>query len=310
MRRIIFCGFTFVLFTAFVFGAELERYSGQSEDDGQETVGSGFVNTSFNYIELRSDLGRWGGAYRFPNITIPQGATIDSAYISLRCYVEIYTSPVDSIACEDVDSASILETGYSYDISERWDNRTDAVVLWDEDDVRGPTGRDSTPDLSALVQEIVDRTDWKSGNAIIFLFKNTIVSGDSAYYETFSWDESDHTYAAILYVNYTPGTAVPDEESLPLNPTEFLLDQNYPNPFNLETNIIYGLPMGSKVKLTIYNLLGQRVRTLVDGYQTPGYKSLDWDATDDKGNVVASGIYFYRIQAGEFTQTRKITLLR
>lgn len=187
----------------FYISRNLEVYGGQSEDDGQESVSSGYVNTSFNYLELRTDLGRWGGAYRFPNITIPQGATINSAYIRLVTYVTTYVDPIDSIACEDVDSASVIESGYTYDISGRWDNRTDAVLLWDEDGVGGGyPWIDSTPDLSIMVQEIVDRPGWKSGNAMIFLFKNTTVNSDSAYYETFSWDDDDHTLGAILHVSY------------------------------------------------------------------------------------------------------------
>jgi hypothetical protein len=62
--------------------------------------------------------------------------------------------------------------------------------------------RDSTPDLSSLVQEIVNRPNWKSGNAILFLFKCTIIGEEASYYETYSWDIADHTYGAILYVDY------------------------------------------------------------------------------------------------------------
>ena len=309
MRRIIFWGFIFVLFPAFVFGAELERYSGQSEDDGQEAT-SGAVNTSFTYVELVVKFGRWGGAYRFPNVTIPQGATINSAYLSLHVYAGDYIHSVDSIACENVDSASIISggPGNEYDISGRWSHRTDAAILWQED--IKPSGRDSTPDLSSLVQEVVNRPNWKSGNALMFLFKCLVINNDSSAYETYSWDVADHTYGAILYVNYTPGSAVPDEDSLLLRPTDFLLNQNYPNPFNLKTNITYSSSITSKIKLTIYNLLGKRVRTLIDEYQTPGEESFHWDGTNDKGNVVSSGIYFYRIQAGEFTDTKKMVLTK
>ena len=112
MRRIIFLGFTFVLFTSLVFGAELERRSGQSEDDGQETT-SGVVSVSFQYIEFMMVMRppRLYGALRFPNITIPQGATINSAYLSMQSYGPPFLNPIDSIGCQDVDSATILEAG-------------------------------------------------------------------------------------------------------------------------------------------------------------------------------------------------------
>jgi len=83
------------------------------------------------------------------------------------------------------------------------------------------------------------------------------------------------------------------------------LSQNYPNPFNPITEIKYALPKDCYVKLTIYNILGQKVVALVDGKQKAGYKKTIWNATD-----FASGIYFYRISAGDFTSTRKMVLLR
>lgn len=185
----------------FYISRNLEVYGGQSTDDGQQS--GGYVNTSFNYLELRVDLGRWGGAYRFPNVTIPQGATINSAYVSLICFVSTFRYPLDSIACEDVDSATILSSGTNYNISNRWNNRTDACVLWNDSVNAVPWDtRDSTPDVKDLVQEIVVRPNWKSGNAIMFLFKCTIVGNDSSYYETYSWDVADHTYGAIFYVSY------------------------------------------------------------------------------------------------------------
>ena len=93
-------------------------------------------------------------------------------------------------------------------------------------------------------------------------------------------------------------------------PTEFGLRQNYPNPFNPATVIEYALPKTSEVNIEIYNVLGQKVRHLVDELQEPGYKKIYWDGKDDQGNELSSGVYFYRIQAGDFVETRKMTLLK
>lgn len=93
-------------------------------------------------------------------------------------------------------------------------------------------------------------------------------------------------------------------------PTTFALDQNYPNPFNPTTIINFDIPRNSKVNLTIYNVLGQAVKTLVDKELTAGKYQADWDATSDAGNKVASGVYFYKIEAGDFVQTKKMMLLR
>jgi len=91
-------------------------------------------------------------------------------------------------------------------------------------------------------------------------------------------------------------------------PKEFSVAQNYPNPFNPSTTIEYTLPHDVPVRLTIYNILGQKVRTLVDEHQLAGYKRIVWDSKDDQGCEVTSGIYFYQIKAGEFTQSKKMVI--
>ncbi|MCD4729268.1 MAG: T9SS type A sorting domain-containing protein, partial [Bacteroidales bacterium] len=82
-------------------------------------------------------------------------------------------------------------------------------------------------------------------------------------------------------------------------PLRIQLKQNYPNPFNPTTKIEYNLPMTTNVILKIYNVLGQEVKTLINEMQTPGTKSVIWDATNNFGEPVSSGIYIYRIQTNE-----------
>lgn len=95
-----------------------------------------------------------------------------------------------------------------------------------------------------------------------------------------------------------------------LLPGEFSLAQNAPNPFNPQTRIDYDIPKATNVRLEIYNVLGQHVKTLVDEFQEPGSKSVIWDGRDNSGSMVASGIYFYRMDAGEFSLTRKMMMLK
>ena len=93
-------------------------------------------------------------------------------------------------------------------------------------------------------------------------------------------------------------------------PEEFDLAQNFPNPFNAKTVIAYQLDQNSKVGLTIYNSAGQVVRKLVQANQPPGRYRIVWDGTDDDEQAVGSGVYFYRLQAGEFQQTRRLVLVK
>jgi len=101
-----------------------------------------------------------------------------------------------------------------------------------------------------------------------------------------------------------------DDVGAPTIPSGYSLDQNFPNPFNPTTSIEYSLPQPAHVTVDIYTVLGQRVRSLVDRQQTAGTHSVIWDGTNASGESVATGIYFYRIQAGEYAATKKMLLLK
>ncbi len=106
------------------------------------------------------------------------------------------------------------------------------------------------------------------------------------------------------------GVATEPEEPSSNVPQTYSLSQNFPNLFNPVTTLSYDLPERSDVTLTIHNILGREVRTLVEGIQEPGHKSVMRDGTDDLGQLVSAGVYLYQIQAVDFTQTVKVTLLR
>jgi len=102
----------------------------------------------------------------------------------------------------------------------------------------------------------------------------------------------------------------PNAKPLTNIPQTYQLFQNYPNPFNPETQIKYDLPVSGNVTLSIYNVLGQRVRVLVQGIQDAGHRSVTWDGKDNQGQEAASGIYFYRIEAENYQKTKKMVLLK
>jgi hypothetical protein len=109
----------------------------------------------------------------------------------------------------------------------------------------------------------------------------------------------------------TMTVALATSSSGPNVPTSFALHQNFPNPFNPSTTLNYDLDAASHVKLEVFNVLGQQVSTLVDQYQDAGYYSVQWDGMDDSGAPVATGVYFYRVNAGDNkVETKKMMLLK
>lgn len=101
-----------------------------------------------------------------------------------------------------------------------------------------------------------------------------------------------------------------NNEGIPLVPLAYTLEQNFPNPFNPSTTIRYALNKRSDVSLSIYNLLGQKVKTLVSGEQITGTYSVVWDGVTESGSGAASGVYLYQLRAGEYRASKKLLLLR
>ena len=113
------------------------------------------------------------------------------------------------------------------------------------------------------------------------------------------------TFSETISVSIATGVA---EQST--TPQRFELLPNYPNPFNPETRIEYTTPKESDVRLAVYNLQGQRIKTLVNELKNAGRHSVVWNGVDDSGHVAGSGIYILRIKAGDYQSSRRITLLR
>jgi len=144
---------------------------------------------------------------------------------------------------------------------------------------------------------------------------------NSSYYNIL-WEELDSltidvVHSAIIdlasiwqtaWVNAgNPTLSLENNSSLP---NTYFIYQNYPNPFNPITKLQYELPENSFVNITVYDLLGKKVKTLVNSTQDSGFKSVIWDATNNAGKLVSAGVYLYKIQAGEFVQTKKIVLMK
>ncbi len=124
---------------------------------------------------------------------------------------------------------------------------------------------------------------------------------DSIDYSNAFFDSIDNCNESCLTISNDKITQIP---------TTFVVYQNYPNPFNPITTLWYDLPENSLVNITVYDMLGREVKTLINQTQDAGYKSVIWNATNDYGKPVSAGIYFYQIQAGEYISTKKMVLLK
>ncbi|MFN1835156.1 glycosyl hydrolase family 18 protein [Balneola sp. MJW-20] len=151
-------------------------------------------------------------------------------------------------------------------------------------------------DFGSLTEEInsVSATEYEiegleNNTDYFWRVRSKNIAGNSAWSETFSFRVG----------SVSTSTEDPDDIS------EFSLSQNYPNPFNPITSIQYSIPQASPVELKVFNMLGAEVATLVSGQKAAGTYTVQWDATN-----FSSGIYIYRITAGNFTQTKKLTLIK
>ncbi len=153
--------------------------------------------------------------------------------------------------------------------------------------------------------------------SLLFRHRGVALSAQSTHIVAPDWDRLDSAPVTVVVDTDRDGT--PDDTLALANeitdvshppegtdvPGSFRLDQNYPNPFNATTTIRYGLPLESVVRLTVYNILGQEVATLVHEVKEAGYHDVKFDASS-----LSSGVYLYRLQAGRFVQTRRLILLK
>ena len=123
-----------------------------------------------------------------------------------------------------------------------------------------------------------------------------------------AYNGMDMDYSANGPFNLTIGSTVGTDDAF--IPDVFALYQNYPNPFNPVTTISYDIPEASDVRLVVYNLVGQPVRVLVNGFQNPSRYTLAWNGLSDNGLPVSSGIYIYRLESESFVKTMKMMYLK
>ncbi|MBD3402733.1 T9SS type A sorting domain-containing protein, partial [candidate division GN15 bacterium] len=170
--------------------------------------------------------------------------------------------------------------------------RTYEIILW--------TGSPTSEDFGQVMNITLDSAagQWLAPDWDNLMTNPVVVANDT--------DGDGAPDDTTLYNVVTDVEDTPDEE-LPLG---FELQQNYPNPFNPTTTIEFSLPSQSRVRLDVYNVLGQRVNTLVDKELSAGSYAVEWNGRNNAGTPVATGVYFYRLTTDEYTSSKKMLLLK
>jgi hypothetical protein len=208
---------------------------------------------------------------------------------------ELWGLPGDPISGDFADSS--LEQRWYPDYQYNWVGyaraRTGAVdIFFTEDDsgsgVRYDTGRFKTVFLPWYFEELLEDTgtDTVPAKDAHFLMANVL-----------QWFGTQRQ---------TEVTDHPNE----ISPQDIVLYQNYPNPFNPETKIAFILAEPSYIRLLVHNILGQEVRVLVDGYVDGGYHTVQWDSRNEQGDTVPAGVYLYRLETNQFSDTKRMILLK
>ena len=179
------------------------------------------------------------------------------------------------------------------------------------------------PQLQAVLEEKkrwrFSWTDQGSGIGALALtlgrapLPSSAYSWDGEWLEIYPQNLPDGRHQLRIQVSDRVGNPAPALEKILVSaviPNSFLLEQTFPTPFNPSTTIPFFLPFATHVRLGVYNATGQQIRLLLDAWRNPGVYELIWDARDDSGQAVSSGLYFYRLETGYSAQVRKMTLMR
>lgn len=194
-------------------------------------------------------------------------------------------------------------------------NTADYEILWiGPEGMGGPDwiGGSGVPVPGASSHSVVGRlgdsgTPFYVGRKCSFIANTTGIL--QLGYNDFGLGDNFGYYVAFIAKASSLQTLAGNENSEP-RVNNYSLSQNFPNPFNPLTSIQFSVPGASDVKLTIYDINGQKVRELINEFRSSGNYTENWDAIDDFGNKVSSGTYFYQVQIGNFIQTKKMIFLK
>ena len=306
--------------------------TGRFDDLARDSLHNGLLDTLAYYTSIGGKaiiFGRWGTLYLYDTVDyLDNYYDYDDAYhdaFHIDTRVLTYSNRLPDTILADLVGAISTNSDYQ---SLMWDSLT--TLLHSSHSIEGGltfTQVTGIPCVSYVTQTA------RPGLEILYTYNSRNDNpnnegqpvawrylGDDYQYVYFDiplsfFDRSDAITALRQAVtDLTGGSTLPpdnDENEEPVSlPNSYALYQNYPNPFNPTTRIDYDLPQPGHVKLTIYNLLGQKVRVLVDEFQQAGQQFVEWDGRLESDDRVASGLYLYRLQAGDIDDTKKMLLLK
>jgi hypothetical protein len=277
---------------------QVSSTSDDAEEHGDESVD---FNSSDLELVKDGDRGDQHVGMRFKNIKIPQGAEITNAYIQFT------TDEVSEGDCSLIIKGEAADNALAFseenkNISDR--QTTSSTVTWNPEDwmtEKESGAKQKTPDIKTIIQEIVNRSGWSSGNSLAI-----IVTG-SGKRTAESYDGSAEE-APKLHIEYGIATIAENKDIVTI-PNTFNL-KNYPNPFNPSTKIEFGLPEAGNVKIVIYDMRGREVATIADGFYPAGKYNCIWEAKGDNGALLPSGLYIAVINSGSFKKNIKMLLIK
>ena len=225
----------------------------------------------------------------------------DSLPLSTMYYYRIktYHGEYESVVSDIVSLLIVpMPVGFTYNVEE-----SSVTLSWDQVDIATGYNIDRATDslftnnLVEFTSETNNFTDNNLEDNVAYYYRVSAVCCNGDYIST----NSDIVSVMLTVMDIASANNIPDS---------YRLHQNFPNPFNPTTQIRYELKESVSVSIDIYNVMGKHIKSLIKTKQDAGYQSIYWNTTDASGQSVPAGMYIYTIQAGEFSDTRKMVLLK
>ncbi len=265
-----------------------------------------YFNGSFDFIEVSNcdvlnfrdaiTVSFWmkiGGFFSRESYIISHGSWQNRWKLSLTPEKRLRGTIYTTLGVKDLDSQILMEKDVLYNITALYDGANFEIYINGQlDNNTALSGLILTTNIDLTIGQELPNTDYN--------FKG-VLDDIRIYNYAISKQEIQNIYEEITSIH---------ENQSDQNPSKFLLTQNYPNPFNTQTTIQYQISEPGKVSLKIFDILGRRVKTLVDIEKSAGYYSINWDSKNDNGSDVTSGIYIYELKSHNFCQRKKLILVK